>query len=369
MLYARWLFTRWPGAAVSVLSTPFGALSYPRARAIIGLDILEAIWGETSRSALLQDLIRITGSLGRPARSGVPQNAIYLNVGQVALSAPKTLRWLDARADVTPVFMLHDLIPVDHPEFAGPGEVAYFERILQSLLRARGLILNTHAVAEHPRLRGLTARRIVAPLPLSPAFLASAKPSGESTPYVLAYGEIEPRKNFAVLARAWRSLGRDSPAPRLLIVGAAGEALAGLTQSIDAWDPQRHRVEVRHGLSTDRLRDLIGGAHAVFAPSFAEGFGLAVAEALALGTPVFASDISAHREVGRTHASYLPPHDAVAWAKVALELADPVRLARIRAQAAGETPTTPDAYFGSIQGALLELALTREPTPLNGSDI
>jgi glycosyltransferase involved in cell wall biosynthesis len=369
MLYARWLLAKWPGEAVSVLSPALSPRAFPRARALIGLDMLEAIWGERSRSSLLRDLIRICGSFGLPARTGVPQGAVYLNVGQLILSSPKALRWLGQRPDVTPVFMLHDLIPIDHPEFAAAGETAYFERILQSLTLAKGLILNTQAVADHPRLRGLTARRIVAPLPLSPQFLEPARPSGESAPYVLAYGEIEPRKNFAVLARAWRGLGVDSQAPKLLIVGAPGESMANLDQSLDAWDPQRRRVEVRHGLSTAVLRDLIGGAQAVFAPSFAEGFGLAVAEALAQGAPVVASDIPAHREVGQDRALYLPPDDPTAWAQAAQALTDPAHLARMRTRAAGATPVTPDAYFRAISAALQELALTRAASPLNGSAI
>ena len=55
------------------------------------------------------------------------------------------------------------------------------------------------------------------------------------------------------------------------------------------------------------------GARAVLLPSFAEGFGMPVAEALAAGVPVIASDIAALREVGGDVPEYLDPIDGLGW--------------------------------------------------------
>jgi len=68
---------------------------------------------------------------------------------------------------------------------------------------------------------------------------------------------------------------------------------------------------------------LVAGARAVRCPSFAEGYGLAVAEALQLGAPVIASDIAAHREVGGGAADYLDPLDGPAWAGAVRDYARP----------------------------------------------
>jgi hypothetical protein len=66
------------------------------------------------------------------------------------------------------------------------------------------------------------------------------------------------------------------------------------------------------GLDDDQLARLIGGATALLAPSFSEGFNLPVAEANALGTPVIASDIPVHRELaGGAHL--IDPVDGPAW--------------------------------------------------------
>jgi glycosyltransferase involved in cell wall biosynthesis len=57
----------------------------------------------------------------------------------------------------------------------------------------------------------------------------------------------------------------------------------------------------------------MGDAMAVVSPSSIEGFGLPIAESLATGTPVIASDIAAHREVGGDFAIFADPIDGRAW--------------------------------------------------------
>jgi glycosyltransferase involved in cell wall biosynthesis len=58
----------------------------------------------------------------------------------------------------------------------------------------------------------------------------------------------------------------------------------------------------------------------VLIPSQAEGFGLPLAEALACGAPVLASDLPALREVGGPAAGYLPVGDVPAWTAAVLDL-------------------------------------------------
>jgi glycosyltransferase involved in cell wall biosynthesis len=80
-----------------------------------------------------------------------------------------------------------------------------------------------------------------------------------------------------------------------------------------------------------RLTALLRGARALLMPSFAEGFGLPVAEALAHGTPVLCSDLPALREAGGPVPEYLDPLDTPGWYSAVLDYAadaSPRRLAQ-----------------------------------------
>ena len=81
------------------------------------------------------------------------------------------------------------------------------------------------------------------------------------------------------------------------------------------------------------LATLLRGARALLFPSFAEGFGLPLAEALALGVPAIASDLPALREVGGEVPDYLDPLDGAAWRAAVLDYARADSAAR-RAQLA-----------------------------------
>jgi glycosyltransferase involved in cell wall biosynthesis len=110
---------------------------------------------------------------------------------------------------------------------------------------------------------------------------------------------------------------------------------------------KKHVVEIA-GLPTPALRQLMAGARAVLMPSFAEGFGLPVMEALALGTPVIASDIAAHREVGRGLATYFSPIDGLGWRTAIAGLTALPAPGDQASRAAAYPAKTASDYFGEI---------------------
>ena len=81
------------------------------------------------------------------------------------------------------------------------------------------------------------------------------------------------------------------------------------------------------------LAALMANAAALLAPSFVEGFGLPIVETLATGTPVIASDIPAHREVGGDLALYADPVDGPAWILAIESLINPKRDAAVEMRA------------------------------------
>jgi glycosyltransferase involved in cell wall biosynthesis len=80
-------------------------------------------------------------------------------------------------------------------------------------------------------------------------------------------------------------------------------------------------------------------------PSFAEGYGMPVTEALALGVPVLCSDLPALREAGGEVPLFLDPLDGPAWQRAIDDLASPdsrEHAAQRQRLAGWHTPTWPE---------------------------
>ena len=165
-------------------------------------------------------------------------------------------------------------------------------------------------------------------------------------PFIAFLGTLEPRKNIPGLIRAYIASCSSIPAPpTLVLAGGAGwdsEIDAALAQL-----PANLRV-IRPGFVPDPLLPgLLGGAEIVAYPSFGEGFGLPVLEAMACGATVVTTDRLSLPEVGGDTVAYAksPYHDDVAVALSRL-LADPA--AR---EALGTAAVARAATFGWLQTA------------------
>jgi glycosyltransferase involved in cell wall biosynthesis len=97
-------------------------------------------------------------------------------------------------------------------------------------------------------------------------------------------------------------------------------------------------------------------ARAVLMPSLAEGFGLPIIEAATLGTPVLASNLPAHLEVGGDFAIYLDPGDVAGWVSEIDRLTkDRAYEEALRRRTAAYQPTTAATYFPEIERFLERL--------------
>jgi glycosyltransferase involved in cell wall biosynthesis len=134
-------------------------------------------------------------------------------------------------------------------------------------------------------------------------------------PYFLCLGTIEPRKNHMLLLLLWRQMAEAGVPgiPRLVIAGRRGWENEQVVDLLERCRALRGLVEERNDLGDDELAALIAGARAVLMPSFVEGFGMPVAEALAAGTPVIASDLPVYREIAGGIPEYCNPLDGPAW--------------------------------------------------------
>lgn len=397
--YARFFFETWPGDCVGTLPTPLGVRWFDRQRVIRGLARLEELWSETLKPdkdhVLLKIKTRLSGqhgsetgkfpeyrrrvirpvfrlldlvsvtrfSFGTSVIRSLPKNSIYLNVGQLSQEISLFVSWLKRRPDVKPVFMLHDVIPLESPEFFLPGAHRSRWKIIDNTARyASGLIV-TSAAAREPvlnalRLRGRAEIPVeTVPLPVAPIFLEKDRPDEElgTHDYFVVCGAIEPRKNHLLLLNVWRELVRrgGKRAPKLVVVGSPTRDVTGvapLLRTLEQCPPLQDQVIFARGLSSPALRRLIAHAKALLMPSFAEGFGLPVIEALALGTPVIASDLPAHREIAGDLAIYRDPTDQSGWLAAICMFAEGNRAAtEIRNRVSAYQPQTWHEYFIRIK--------------------
>ena len=181
----------------------------------------------------------------------------------------------------------------------------------------------------------------------------SGRRGGGGDPTLLFLGRVdEPRKGLAVALRALPAVVRAFPRARLLVAGA-GPVPAGLGP----------HVRVLGAVDEAEKATLLRSADVVLAPHLGgESFGIVVAEAMAAGAAVVASDLPAFRALlgGGRHGVLVPPGSApdLAAAVTAL-LADPARrtsLGRSGRAAAGHldwsvvTPRILDVYARTLAG-------------------
>lgn len=132
---------------------------------------------------------------------------------------------------------------------------------------------------------------------------------GIDSQYLLFVGAIEPRKNIAGLVRAYHSLGQELKDNfKLLIVGASGwlnEQIYSLVSELGL----QENVKFLGFVPDEDLVFFYNGAAAFVYPSFYEGFGIPVVEAMACGTPVITSDVSSLPEVVGEAGIMVDPQD------------------------------------------------------------
>ena len=242
----------------------------------------------------------------------------YISVGHTALNTPAILADL-ARRGVSSTIMIHDLIPITHPEFCRPGDRARHQRRIGNALRhADRIIVNSEYTADQLRDFAEAADLPTPPvraihLGLEPVFLTRGT-TPAARPYFVHVGTIEARKNLAFLLSLWRRLEeRMGPAtPALVLIGRYGWENEAVLDHLQRSPNLQGLVHQAAGLSDASLARLIRGARGVVAPSSVEGFDLPTVEAMAMGVPLIASDIPVHRELV-PGARLVDPLDGLGW--------------------------------------------------------
>ena len=333
MAYARGLLAQHGSDLAFAAVHPSGFYGrLPRMVALAFLDETERSWARQDERAPQRSLVSVGRWLValRPTRDGIGSGEVYVQVSPHHLTRTGQVRCILAQENARFVCMVHDLVPIEYPEYARPGGAALHAHRMETVAElADSVIVNSAATGSSlrrwiERRGGLVPPIHVALLGSEPVAEATPASTADGRPFFLCLGTIEPRKNHLLLLHLWRHMAETlAPAsvPRLVIVGRRGWENEQILDLLDRCPALKPHVEEVNNCSDVLLAGLLRGARALLMPSFAEGYGMPVAEALSVGTPVIASNIAAHREVGGEVPDYHDPLDGPAWEAAVLDYA------------------------------------------------
>lgn len=270
-----------------------------------------------------------------PARSGLPVRGPDFGVRAIWLQTAMPAQVLRMRPDaaffpnylapllpmpgIPTVITVHDLAVFLYPE-----TFTFKKRVLQRsalpwLARTAAAVLTPSESTRRDTIRILHARpeRVVTTPLAAPADFAT-RPDAAAIArqrqalrlperYILAVGTLEPRKNQVRLVRAFERVAARFPDVQLVVAGGKGWRDDEILQVLGNTSV-KDRIQSVGYVEPEALKVLYCEALALCYPSLYEGFGLPVAEAMAMGTPVLTSRGSSLDEVAAGAALAVDPH-------------------------------------------------------------
>ncbi|TIQ38479.1 MAG: glycosyltransferase family 4 protein [Mesorhizobium sp.] len=260
--------------------------------------------------------------------------------------------------------IMHDLIPIDFPQFVGPHHARNFVRnTAWQLENSNLLVCVSKYTADRVRCRAMASDPGRVPLTAvaSPgAFLKESvadrkvpaeRPTGRRK-FVLYCSTIEIRKNHILLFKVWHRLVPvlGDRLPTLVLCGRWGWMYDELVAFMAAHPELREHIQFRSNLTDAELADLYRDAEFSVYPSAVEGWGLGAAECLDFGLPVLISDAPSLTEATQGLMPTIPAQDVEAWcAAVAKACTDPNWLAQLREKIASRyRPIREQDFFATI---------------------
>lgn len=233
-------------------------------------------------------------------------------------------------ADVVPwyraqpsVLTIHDLRALHRPDILGAPHAAYLRARLRPSVRASAVVITPTETVRTSVVDELGAdpdRVLVVSAPVFRRAEDLPLPApGVAEPFFLYPAATEPHKNHATLIRAFAKVASTRPGLRLVLTGTRGRSDGEVVAAIERFG-MRDAVLHLGQAPRSRLDALIARAVALVFPSRYEGFGLPLAEAMATGCPVIASDLPVIREVVGQAGVLVDPGDAEAWAAAMIRL-------------------------------------------------
>jgi glycosyltransferase involved in cell wall biosynthesis len=319
-----------------------------------------------ARRLRLEPLLRGPGALHAKLRTAA-DTPVYLLVSHHHLEKRGVIARLKQQSGATFVCLIHDLIPLQFPEYALPGQdEKHRRRIETTAALADAVIVNSivtrDAFQPHLARAGRAPPVLVAPFGVDLRAMPAAGPPPLKPPYFVCVSTIEARKNHLLLLNLWRQLVNElgDAVPRLVLIGQRGWETENAIDMLERCPALRGVVLERSDLPDAEMANLLKGARALLLPSFAEGFGFPLVEALALGVPVLCSNLAALRENGGGVPEYFDPLDGAGWRGAVIDYAlpaSPRRDAQLR-RMTGWTPPSWQDHFAAVEELIAETRAT-----------
>ncbi len=237
------------------------------------------------------------------------------------------------RSPVPIVVTVHDTSYVDNPEFLPAARAWQLSRTVARTVRNAARVLAPSEFSRRgiEKAYGLDGSSIVVvpngvssmfrPLPRDIAFRYVQKRFGIPGPYLITVGDLQRRKNQIGLIDAFEEAVRHAKVPHCLVLVGKQTWHGREVKRRAASSPVADRIHFTGFVTDDELLQLYGGADLFVFPSFYEGFGIPILEAMACGRAVACSNTSAMPEVANAAAILFDPHSKVEMARALIDLA------------------------------------------------
>jgi glycosyltransferase involved in cell wall biosynthesis len=220
------------------------------------------------------------------------------------------------------VVSVHDVSFLEHPEYFPSFRARQLQFTVQRTVYSAQMILTGSDFSRQSILNaypGLEPENVVVvpnaaasafrPIPREVAAASVRKQFGFTAPYILSVGDLQPRKNHIGLIRSFARLLETHPSlPHELVLAGKETWFAPRIREAAAHSGVGHRIRFSGFVGDDDLLQLYNACDVFVFPSFYEGFGLPILEAMACGRAVVCANGSALPEVADGAAILFDPY-------------------------------------------------------------